>query len=385
MKANFHPVIRSSAKVFSLTAVIAVSLLLAFLASAERTKPAARSVLPKGKPAEAVFKNIKALKGQPATQIIPTMQFISASLGVGCEFCHDEKAFDKDTKEEKRTAREMIAMQEAINKGHFKGKREITCNSCHHGAQHPASVPALTELTAIISEPEHEHAAHTPPQGAPAAYIDAFLQAAGGEAALAKLTSRTEHGTVSFGSGPVSNFESYTRSNGQRATTLALKQGTALSTFDGHTGWLAYPGRHTREMSPGEAEAVRVEADFDFPANFKQKYPQFRAARPESINGKLANVVQAIRPGQPPVKLYFDATSKLLVRVLYYVETPLGRNPTQIDIVHYTSAGGVQLPSNWIVTRPASRATYTVESSDNDAAIDDAKFAPPAATQAATH
>ena len=38
--------------------------------------------------AEEEFKNIQALKGIPADQIIPSMQFIAASLGVECEFCH---------------------------------------------------------------------------------------------------------------------------------------------------------------------------------------------------------------------------------------------------------------------------------------------------------
>ena len=40
------------------------------------------------KKAEEVFKNIQTLKGIPAYQVFPTMQFISASLGVRCEHCH---------------------------------------------------------------------------------------------------------------------------------------------------------------------------------------------------------------------------------------------------------------------------------------------------------
>ena len=38
------------------------------------------------KKAEEQFKNIQVLKGVPADQIFPTMQFITASLGVECEF-----------------------------------------------------------------------------------------------------------------------------------------------------------------------------------------------------------------------------------------------------------------------------------------------------------
>jgi len=85
------------------------------------------------------------------------------------------------------------------------------------------------------------------------------------------------------------------------------------------------------------------------------------------------------------VRLYFDQTSHLLIRVVYYVETPLGRNPTQIDVTSYADARGVQLPKQWIVTRPASRATYVVADSDNASPIDDSKFAAPSPTEAAAH
>jgi len=382
MQLNLRHVVRPSAGLSILASAIVLSLLL--IASAQQPKPAAAT----GKTAEEVYKNIKSLKGQPASQLIPTMQFMSSSLGVNCTFCHDEKAFDKDTKDEKVTAREMIAMQEGINRGHFKGKREVTCNSCHHGAQHPAATPALRELSEAIPEPvqEHEHGAHHLPQlTSPTEYLDEYYKAAGGEAALAKISTRSVHGAVAYGDSPALSFETYTRSNGQRSSGLTLKDGTALSVFNGHTGWLVYPGRHTREMSAGEAEATRVETDFDFPLNFKQRYSQFRAARPETINGRQANVLQASRPGEPPVRLYFDQTSHLLIRVVYYVETPLGRNPTQIDVTSYADARGVQLPKQWIVTRPASRATYVVADSDNASPIDDSKFAAPSPTEAAAH
>src|ERR1700746_2557238 len=62
------------------------------------------------KKAEEQFKNIQVLKGIPADQLIPTMQFVSASLGVECEFCHVQGAFDKDDKKPKQTARKMMEM-----------------------------------------------------------------------------------------------------------------------------------------------------------------------------------------------------------------------------------------------------------------------------------
>jgi hypothetical protein len=368
-------------------AAVVISLLIVLIASAQQPKnaaPAKAHPAPaRGKLAEDVYKNIKSMRGQPANQLIPTMQFMSAALGVDCEFCHDVKAFDKDTKDEKRTAREMIAMQEGINKKSFKGEQEISCNSCHHGAQHPAAIPALPELNAAIAEPVHEHGAHKIPQlSSPAEYLDDFLKAAGGEAALAKISSRSEHGSVSFGSGSAARFESYTRASGQRSTIIELPQGKAYAIYNGHAGWLAYPGHHDRGMSAGEGEAARVEADVEFPVNFKQRYSKFRADHPENIDGKPMKVLLASRPGQPPVRLYFDESSHLLVRVVYYVETPLGRNPTRIDITGYADAEGIRTPNKWIVTRPASRATYTVEGADNGTPIEDSRFEPPPASEA---
>src|SRR5580700_248368 len=95
------------------------------------------------KKAEEQFKNIQALKGIPADQVFPAMQFITASLGVECQFCHVEGAFEKDDKKTKQTARKMMEMMFAINKDNFEGHREVTCYSCHRGNAAPQAIPAV--------------------------------------------------------------------------------------------------------------------------------------------------------------------------------------------------------------------------------------------------
>jgi len=60
--------------------------------------------------AEQKFKNIQIFKTLPATQLDPTMAFISGSLGVRCSYCHVTNSFDKDDKPTKLTARRMIQM-----------------------------------------------------------------------------------------------------------------------------------------------------------------------------------------------------------------------------------------------------------------------------------
>src|SRR6266851_6910913 len=67
---------------------------------------------PAEKTVEQVQKNIKVLSGLPESQLIPAMNFMSASLGVRCTYCHVNKDgkwdFVTDEKPEKNTAREMI-------------------------------------------------------------------------------------------------------------------------------------------------------------------------------------------------------------------------------------------------------------------------------------
>src|SRR5712675_1608884 len=95
------------------------------------------------KTADQAFKNIQTLKGIPADQLVPTMQFITASLGVECEYCHVEGAFDKDDKKPKQTARKMMEMMFAIDKGNFEGRRAVTCYTCHRGNARPVAIPII--------------------------------------------------------------------------------------------------------------------------------------------------------------------------------------------------------------------------------------------------
>src|ERR1700739_6214 len=165
------------------------------------------ALTPTPRKAEVQFKNIQVLKGVPAEQIFPTMQFIAASLGVECEFCHVQNAFDKDDKKPKKTARRMMEMMFAINKDNFDGHREITCYSCHRGNPRPVAIPVVAseDATLVVTRP-HEAASDVkepevkestgPPAGQ---LLDKYVQAIGGAAAIDKISSRVMKGTIGFG------------------------------------------------------------------------------------------------------------------------------------------------------------------------------------------
>ena len=97
------------------------------------------------------YKNVQVLKDVPAEQLPLAMQYITASLGVGCDFCHvtgPGGAFDKDDKEPKQRAREMMKMMTAINTEQFEGRQTVGCMSCHNGRMRPCRTPGLAvEMT----------------------------------------------------------------------------------------------------------------------------------------------------------------------------------------------------------------------------------------------
>jgi len=330
--------------------------------------------------AEEVFKNIQALKGTPADQLIPAMQFISASLGVECSFCHVEGMMDLDDKKPKKTARDMIAMTVAINKTHFEGHREITCNSCHNGAEHPKGMPpvALTD-----APPEHhEHPAGSPQAQAagpsPDTVLDKYVAALGGAEAIQKVASRVEKGKLIM-AGHESPIEVLSKAPYKRIFVAHMPNGDSIMAYDGTRGWLGNPGHPARDMSAGEADAGRLDADLQFALHLKDTFGEFRAGRPEKIGDAQCVALLALRKDQPPVRLWFDADSGLLVRMVRYAETPVGRMPTQIDYADYRDVEGVKTPMRWTLARPGGRFTIQVTDIQQNVPVDDGRFAKPAA------
>ena len=165
-------------------------------------------------------------------------------------------------------------------------------------------------------------------------------------------------------------------------SVMHLPNGDSVTVYDGHAGWMGNQGMPLREMTGGDLEAVKLDADFYFPVHIKQAFSQLRVRPPEKVGDHEAYVVFGIKPGQPPVRLYFDAQSALLVRLVRYEETPLGRNPTQIDYADYRDSGGVKVPFRWTIARPGGRFTIQVDQTEQNVAIDDVKFAKPASSAA---
>jgi photosynthetic reaction center cytochrome c subunit len=359
---------------------ILLSVLLAIGGAWAQSAPssAPTSKAPAGpKLAEGEYKNIQALKGIPADQVIPSMQFIAASLGVECEYCHVAHANEKDDKKPKITARKMISMMMAINKENFEGRSEVTCYSCHRGSAEPVATPIITdEEPRPAGDAGKKPGEEKPSLPAAEQLLDKYLAAVGGAEALQRITSRVQKGTLTAFGGQHFPMDVYSKSPDKRFSVMHLQGGDSVTAFDGKQGWLSVPGR-VHIMSAAENAAVGIDADLYFPAHVKTLYQKFRVDAGEKIDGRDTYLVVGRNEGQPPLRLYLDKESGLLLRLVRYAETPLGLNPTQIDYADYRDANGVKIPFRWTLARPGNRFTIQVEQVQQNVPVDDAKFAVP--------
>jgi outer membrane lipoprotein-sorting protein len=203
-----------------------------------------------------------------------------------------------------------------------------------------------------------------------------YLTAVGGADALKKIKTRVEKGTMDA-MGKQFPIELYCEAPDKRVSVSHLGSGSSVTAFNGEVGWLTIPNGVHRMTGP-EREAARIDAEMYFPARVKEMYKEFRVTPGETVDGHATTVVAATAPGRPGLRMYFDQESGLLVRLIKDTETALGKLPTQIDYGDYKETEGVKIPYRWTLTRPNGSFTIRVEQVQQNVAIDEKLFEPPA-------
>src|SRR5882724_185693 len=276
-----------------------------------------QSVAPIKKASEQ-FKNIQVLKDLPADQLYPAMHFMADSLGVDCVDCHagipGRVDGEKDDKQMKLTARKMIKMTMEINNANFGGNnnRTVTCFTCHRGSRQPVATPVITDVPT-----PNVNSAETVPM--PDQILDKYVDAIGGTDSIQKVRTIVEEGNIESGPNKIP-VEIFAKAPNKRVYLKHTASGDAISTTDGASGWLRTADGNVRDMTAAEASGERLDADFSFPLQAKLAFQQIRASAPETIGDKKAYCLVARTAGTAPVKLYFDARTGLLLRVIRYTD-----------------------------------------------------------------
>lgn len=326
------------------------------------------------------YRNIQVLTDVPEDELIPAMQFMTYALGVECSYCHMEGALEKDDKKTKLIARKMMRMMLAINRDNFDSKQMVTCNSCHRGAPRPVSIPMIVESGAKPSfetPPEAEATANAP---SPEDVIGKYLDAIGGAAALSKVKTRQEKGTITI-SGRNLPVEIITSTGGKQLTLVHLSNGDSITAYDGKSGWSSAPNRPAHPIPSIESISARTETDLQLPMHMKQLFDQVKSMPPENIGDRQTYVVAGFNTGEIAAKFYFDKDSGYLLRILRYTKTPLGQSPTQIDNDNYRDQDGLKVPFLRTISRPNSRIAIRIDEVKFNVPVDDARFAIPAGSR----
>lgn len=344
---------------------------------------------PTGPMAPEKYKDIQVLTDVPADQLDVTMRYFVAATGIQCAGCHfreettNEVIFDRDARG-KSTARQMIGLVKTVNAGSFGAR--INCGTCHAGRNQPAGLQAAqmmtdTEIAAMAAQMAAQAARQggagpagdrgAAPQAGPGGrgnqtppppvddVINKYLDALGGQAAVAKVTSRVMTGTVTNRMKQSMAFTIEEKGD-KFHETIASSPAPLTVGFDGAAGWVQN-GDHASDLTGFQLQMALRMADLGLPLHLKDHYTTVTASRPSRLPGSTPGAPAAavnVLQGQTPAQyltdsFYFDSTTGLLLRRRIVTRTGVnGSLVEQYDYADYRDVSGVKMPfeithSNW--------------------------------------
>jgi len=374
--------------------VLSLSIVALFLILDHRSE----AVRAQEKTVEQVGKNIKVLTGMPESQLIPVMNFFSASMGRRCNYCHVNNQgqwdYASDAKPEKAAAREMIKLVMDINKTTERLKLDpVSCYTCHRGRTSPQSIPALP--LPLPSPPPNTGGPGGPTPGAspqaspsptpalPSAdeIFSKYAAALGGQTVIDKLKSRTAKGTITQANGNSLQFELSQAAPDKFYLLVTTPQGTIERGFNGQVGW-EKTARGVREITGTELVNFKLANGLFTLLKLKEQYSKPPRVRKDKLGDRDVYIVDGTTMDNRRMRLYFDATSGLLLRRTTSMQTMIGIIPDQIDLEDYREADGLKIPftlraAALEVGNPTSTRTFT--ELKLNVPVDDSKFNMPPA------
>lgn len=393
-------ILKSIALVFSIVALFLI------LDSRSEVVRITNAQSPPEKTVEQVQKNIKVLTGMPQSQLVPVMNFFAASMGRRCNYCHVNNQgqwdYASDAKPEKTSAREMIKLVMDINKTTERLKLDpVSCYTCHRGRTSPQSIPVLP-LPLPSPAPNAGGAGPNPgatPQASPQAspsptpalpsadeIFSKYAAAVGGQTTIDKLKSRTAKGTVTQANGNSFQFELTQAAPDKFYLLVTTQQGTVERGFNGQVGW-EKTARGVREITGAELINFKAANGLFTLLNLKEQYSKPPRVRKDKLGDHDVYIVDGTTTENRRMRLYFDASSGLLLRRTTAMSTIVGIIPDQIDLEDYREADGLKFPftartAALEVGNPTSTRTFTEVKLN--VPVDESKFNMPQATKPST-
>jgi photosynthetic reaction center cytochrome c subunit len=410
-----HKPIKHSSKVGCLMVTVVVASWL-FATPFAAAQPASQPN-PKHPTSDQVFKNVQVLKGIPVDDFLGTMGIMCAALGFDCSECHTGAGTEKvdwaADNPRKLIARRMVQMMTAINRDNFNGRQMVTCWSCHRGRDRPLTTPTMENMYGPVAQDMDDVLVQAEGQPPAEKILDQYIQAVGGAAHLAKMKSYVATGSsAGFGGfGKGGQVEIIGKFPDQRATSIMFPKeparGHSIRAFDGHEAWLRTPLTVLSEyqLTGGELDGAKLDAELAFPAQIKSVLTDWRVSMPATISDlpapssqaveenkavgigkdRLVNVVQGRGPNGIYATLYFDQQSGLLLRVVRYGKSPIGRVPTQVDYSDYRDVDGIKMPFHILFAWLGGRDEFQLNQVQVNVPVDARKFGRPPTEKHSEH
>jgi photosynthetic reaction center cytochrome c subunit len=362
---------------------------------AKQQPPSLPQAAPPGvKTADQGFMNVEVLKGIPADQLLPAMRYMTFALGVRCDYCHVQDNFESDERAPKKRAREMMKMMFTIDNGSFGGHREVTCYTCHRGAAKAADMPTLSDVTPAASAVGANAATQPPadpakPASPPATtsanalpsaqeIIEKYVQALGGDAAIQKIETRVDTGSLEAASHNMhSKIEIYRKAPDKLLTILHGARGDSSQGYNGTILWQARGGG-VEELSGDDLTRAKDLAAFNPGLSLMKNYAHLEVKDIARIDGHDAYRIIGSRASGASDQYFFDVQSGLLLRISTEIDSPLGAIPQDTYFEDYRDVSGVKVPFLIRVVRPDGATVYKWEQIQANISVEDSRFEKPA-------
>jgi photosynthetic reaction center cytochrome c subunit len=314
------------------------------IASQGRAQTPASQTLSPTQPAEHVFKNIKVLTEMPAGDLQGAMSFIASSLGVDCDYCHNQD-FGSDTSPNKVRAREMIQMVRRLNEETFHGRNVVNCFTCHQGSTAPVS------MATVLATRAPRPAAAAPAANAPTLpsvqdLLGHYVKALGGQEALARVKSRViKTAPLMRASAENSVNEIIQKVPGKVAILQQSPSYTLWAGFNGKQAWAQDSEKsYWGMLNASQLHSVMREAEIYAGCRLGTEYSNVKVMGNESIGDRNAYVIAGTSPEGTREKFFFDVGTGLLLRRHVEEPTAFGWFPLDMNYEGYREVDGVKIP-----------------------------------------
>ena len=345
------------------------------------------------------YKNIQVLtdfKNAPANELIGTMQFMSGSLAVSCNYCHvaESGPFESDANRTKLKAREMIKMMRVINEANFGGRQEVTCNTCHRGSPQPIGTPrpwykSAEQVAAYLKarplptpgNPSAAGATSSPPAEAATVLPDVeqvmgnYRKAVGANGVKSIRISATSAAALGVAPVPLEVIAVFP----DKFLLTSIARGIEnKSILNGDRGWRVTPQGSTPLPAAALQGFMGRIAPLIFPVKYEKPTAPRKVTGLEKIGDKTYYVVES-HTATESQRLYFDVQTGLLFKARNEVTTWFGSKVEETTFEDYRDLNGVKMPHLITNHFMEDQQIFKIAEIQTNIDVDPARFEPPAA------